>query len=303
MRRRPQASEAEASTEKAEKKSENSEGSKSEARAGGKRGSVSGWPLLQSVLVVWPYVEQQRGYKVRVFGCALLVTVSEFCKLYITLAYKALLDAVSQVSSEDVNGLLLPVLSTLLWYLGMKTAEQTASCFLNYLLVPLLEEVGLSVGVHVLRHAHALPPSYLQGKSTGELSSLVSTSRKSVKDFLYKLVYFVLGTSIQGTLTLLALLQHGWRFVAMVFVTCASYMFISSNMTVSLTENRVQMTSQERQYDGDITDAFLNLHTTRVFGAESYQLARLSRTQEALQACIYRHFRGITILALLQVRC
>ena len=154
-----------------------------------------------------------------------------------------------------------------------------------------------SLALETFTHIHRLSMRYHITRKTGGLSRIIERGVKGV-DFLLRFMLFSVGPLILELvlvcLVLLWLLD--FRYMAVVLVTIAIYVWF----TFKVTEWRVRLRREMNQQDTDANqkaiDSLLNFETVKYFGAESREAARYDQSMQAYEGAAIKTATSLAFL-------
>ncbi len=231
----------------------------------------SGWRTVRKVSpYLWPDDKPWVKYRVVLALCMLLA--SKVIAVYSPMLYKGAVDA---LANEGVPPLALGAV-------GLTVAYGMARLMTNGF-QQLRDAVFAKVAQHALRqlaletfeHIHRLSMRYHITRKTGGLSRIIERGVKGV-EFLLRFLLFSIGPLVLELLMISAIFYWLFdaRYLAVVGVTIAIYIWFTFKVTEWRVKLRRQMNDQDTDANQKAIDSLLNFETVKYFGAEKREAAR-----------------------------
>jgi ATP-binding cassette subfamily B protein len=154
-----------------------------------------------------------------------------------------------------------------------------------------------SLALETFTHIHRLSMRYHITRKTGGLSRIIERGVKGV-DFLLRFMLFSVGPLILElmlvSLVLLWLLDI--RYMAVVLVTIAIYVWFTFKVTEWRVRLRREMNKQDTDANQKAIDSLLNFETVKHFGAEAREAARYDRSMEAYEGAAIKTATSLAML-------
>jgi ATP-binding cassette subfamily B protein len=154
-----------------------------------------------------------------------------------------------------------------------------------------------SLALETFTHIHRLSMRYHIARKTGGLSRIIERGVKGV-DFLLRFMLFSVGPLILElmlvSLVLLWLLDI--RYMAVVLVTIAIYVWFTFKVTEWRVRLRREMNKQDTDANQKAIDSLLNFETVKYFGAEAREAARYDRSMEAYEGAAIKTATSLAML-------
>ena len=234
----------------------------------------SGWRTIRKVLpYLWP--EGQGWVKRRVVLAMIALFVAKLVAVANPFFYKAAVDTLSGVSENPA------------WALGAGAIGLTVAYgvarLMNVGFQQLRDVFFAAVGQRALRqlafetfsHIHRLSLRYHITRKTGGLSRIIERGVKGV-DFLLRFMLFSIGPLVLELLMIAVVLAvvFDMRYLAVVFVTIAIYIWFTFKVTEWRVRIRKEMNDQDTDANQKAIDSLLNFETVKYFGAEAREASR-----------------------------
>ncbi len=250
---------------------------------------------LRTIRKVGPYLwpDDKPWVKRRVVIALTCLVLAKIVNMLAPLFFGKAVDALSGQASELVLG-----------GVGLTLAYGFAR-LMNVGFQQLRDGVFARVGQRALRslaletftHIHRLSMRYHITRKTGGLSRIIERGVKGV-DFLLRFMLFSVGPLILELLLICLVLL--WlldiRYMMVVLVTIAIYVWF----TFKVTEWRVRLRREMNQQDTDANqkaiDSLLNFETVKYFGAEAREAARYDKSMEAYEGAAIKTATSLAFL-------
>ncbi len=250
---------------------------------------------LRTIRKVVPYLwpDDKPWVKRRVVIALACLVLAKIVNMLSPLLFGKAVDALSGQASDLVLG-----------GVGLTLAYGFAR-LMNVGFQQLRDAVFARVGQRALRalaletfiHIHRLSMRYHITRKTGGLSRIIERGVKGV-DFLLRFMLFSVGPLILELLLICLVLL--WlldvRYMAVVLVTIAIYVWF----TFKVTEWRVRLRREMNQQDTDANqkaiDSLLNFETVKYFGAEAREAERYDASMEAYEGAAIKTATSLAFL-------
>jgi ATP-binding cassette subfamily B protein len=247
--------------------------------------------IRKVVPYLWP--DDKPWVKRRVVIALACLVLAKIVNMLSPLLFGKAVDALSGQASDLVLG-----------GVGLTLAYGFAR-LMNVGFQQLRDAVFARVGQRALRklaletftHIHRLSMRYHITRKTGGLSRIIERGVKGV-DFLLRFMLFSVGPLILELLLICLVLL--WlldvRYMAVVLVTIAIYVWF----TFKVTEWRVRLRREMNQQDTDANqkaiDSLLNFETVKYFGAEAREAERYDASMEAYEGAAIKTATSLAFL-------
>ncbi len=234
----------------------------------------SGWRTMRRVgPYLWP--EGQGWVKRRVVGALAMLFVAKVIGVGVPYLFKLAVDTLGGEAPQAA------------WALGAGAIGLTLAYGVGRLMTVGFQQardaVFTRVGQRALRmlaletfqHIHRLSMRYHISRKTGGLSRVIERGVKGV-DFLLRFMLFSVGPLVLE-LTMVAViffLLFDARYLAVVVVTIALYVWFTFKVTEWRVKIRREMNDQDTDANQKAIDSLLNFETVKYFGAEGREAQR-----------------------------
>jgi ATP-binding cassette subfamily B protein len=267
--------------------------------------SADGGTLFATLVRLWPYIwpSNRRDLQARVVLATLLLFAAKLATVAVPFTFKWAVDALAGQGSAPIAAqswltwaLTIPVLMTLA-YGGMRVLMAT--------LTQLRDGVFAKVAMHAVRrlailtfqHMHELSLRFHLERKTGGLTRVLERGRNAIETIVRMVILQLVPTIVEVALIVGVLLhQFDWRYVIVILITVALYMWF----TYVATEWRIGIRRRMNESDSDANtkaiDSLLNYETVKYFVAEGRESARYDRSMERYETASVRSYTSLAVL-------
>jgi ATP-binding cassette subfamily B protein len=261
--------------------------------------------LVVTILRIWPYLwpSDRPDLKARVMGCLALILAAKVITIGVPYTFKWATDALVAASSSREAGrdvaLALtagPLALTLLYGLAR---------ILMALFTQLREGLFARVSMHAVRrlarrtfeHMHALSLRFHLERKTGGLTRVLERGRDGIEELSRLTIMTVIPTAVEFALVIgVFLYSFDWRYVAIVTVMVAAYLWFTIRATEWRIGIRRAMNASDTEANTKAVDSLLNYETVKYFGAETRETERYDRSMERYEESSVRTYTSLATL-------
>jgi ABC-type transport system involved in Fe-S cluster assembly fused permease/ATPase subunit len=261
--------------------------------------------MVTTGLALWPYLwpTDRPDLQRRVLLCFALVVVAKVITVGVPFTFKWATDAlVAATGGQADTPTYLP------WLIGAPIAAvvlyglaRVAMALVQQLRDGLFAKVSLNavrkLGLQTFEHMHRLSLRFHLEKKTGGLTRVLERGREGIEELSRMFLMVLIPTILEFALVCAVLwVQFDWRYVAVVTVMIALYLWF----TVKTTEWRIGIRRQMNESDTDsnakAVDSLLNFETVKYFGAEKRELQRYDRALDGYVAASVKTYTSLAVL-------
>lgn len=235
----------------------------------------SGWRTIRRVApYLWP--DDKPWVKRRVVISMVLLLVAKLVTVGTPVLYKWAVDALS--GEGGVPDIALGAIGLTVAY-GMARLMSVGFQQLRDAVFARVAQRALRMlALETFQHIHRLSLRYHIARKTGGLSRIIERGVKGV-EFLLRFLLFSVGPLILELLliAIIFVALFDWRYLAIVAVTIALYVWFTFKVTEWRVKLRRQMNDQDTDANQKAIDSLLNFETVKYFGAEAREAARYDR--------------------------
>jgi ATP-binding cassette subfamily B protein len=257
-----------------------------------------GLAVLRNVApYLWPPGE--REVKVRVVVALAILVAAKLIAVTTPLFYKGAVDALAGDSPDGVTMLGLGAVGLTFAY-GMARLINIAFQQLRDVVFASVSQGALrKLALRTFRHIHALSLRYHISRKTGALSRIMERGVKGVSFLLRFLVFSIGPLLLELVLVGVVLVTlFDWRFLAVLVVTIALYVWFTFAITEWRVRIRRQMNDQDNEANQRAIDSLLNFETVKYFGADGREAARYDEAMEGYESAALKTAYSLAVINL-----
>lgn len=247
--------------------------------------------MLGTLLHLWPYIwpSDRADLKRRVVYAMILLLLAKLATVAVPFTFKWAVDALSGQAPASAGGgswfdhwltwvIAAPIAMTLA-YGGMR--------ILMAALTQLRDGIFAKVAMHAVRrlailtfeHMHKLSLRFHLERKTGGLTRVLERGRNGIEIIVRMVILQLMPTILELALIVGVLLwQFDWRYVAVIVVTVAAYMWYTYIATEWRIAIRRKMNDSDTDANTKAIDSLLNYETVKYFVAEEREARRYDRS-------------------------
>jgi ATP-binding cassette subfamily B protein len=269
-------------------------------REGGdfRRTFVSLWPFI------WPWERPDLQRRV-VWSLALLVA-AKLATLAVPFAFKFATDSLAHPDGAASNGWLGSV--GLGWVMAaplLLTAGYGATRVVMALLTQVRDGLFAKVAMYAVRrlalltfeHIHKMSLRFHLQRKTGGMTRVLERGRNAIETIVRMLILQLIPTILEVLMVAAVLLyQFDWRYVVVIAITVAIYMwytFVATEWRIGIRRN---MNDSDTDANTKAIDSLLNYETVKYFGAEERERARYDRSMARYERASVEAYMSLAVL-------
>ncbi len=254
--------------------------------------------MMETLRNLWPYMwpGDRPDLKARVVWAAVFLVVAKLLTMLIPYAFKWATDT---LNGKPIDGVILPdfLLVPAALVIAYNLARIASTGFNQ-----LRDAWFASVGQHAVRklafrtfvHLHELSLRFHLERRTGGLSRVIERGTKGIESIVRFTILATAPTLIEFALTAAIFgFAYGWRYLAVVVVTVALYIWY----TVKASDWRIQIRRDMNTSDTDANtkavDSLLNYETVKYFGNEAMEATRFDRSMAKYESAATRTWTSL----------
>jgi ATP-binding cassette subfamily B protein len=267
--------------------------------------SADGGKLFSTLRRLWPYIwpSDRRDLKNRVMLATLLLLLAKLATIAVPFTFKWAVDALAGQGSAPVA-----TDSWLAWAIAVPVAMTLAYGGMRILMAgftQLRDGVFAKVAMHAVRrlalitfeHMHQLSLRFHLERKTGGLTRILERGRNAIETIVRMVILQAAPTVVEVALIVGVLLyQFDWRYVVVILITVALYMWF----TYAATEWRIGIRRRMNESDTDANtkaiDSLLNYETVKYFAAEARETRRYDRSMERYETASVKSYTSLAVL-------
>lgn len=275
----------------------------------GKRVSADRGALLTTLAHLWPYIwpSDRADLKLRVVGAMVLLLAAKLTTIAVPFTFKWAADALAGQGGGHGSAPLAPD-SWLVWVIAAPIAMTIAYAGMRILMAVLTQvRDGLfaKVAMHAVRrlalitfeHMHRLSLRFHLERKTGGLTRVLERGRLGIEVIVRMVIVQLVPTIIElGLVVGVLLYQFDWRYVVVILVTIALYIWYTYVATEWRISIRRTMNDSDTDANTKAIDSLLNYETVKYFVAEEREARRYDRTMERYEGASVKAYTSLAVL-------
>src|SRR6516162_2403800 len=261
--------------------------------------------LIGTLVHLWPYIwpGDRMDLKMRVVWSVVLLLVAKVATLAVPFTFKWATDALSGKGTapiEPSNWMIWVIASPLIM-----TASYGTLRIVMAVLTQWRDGIFAQVAMHAVRklayitfvHMHELSLRFHLERKTGGLTRVLERGRNGIETIVRMVILQLVPTIVEVLMISAVLLyQFDWRYVLVIFVTVALYMWY----TYIATEWRIGIRRKMNESDSDANtkaiDSLLNYETVKYFSAEQRETVRYDRSMARYEHASVQAYVSLAVL-------
>ncbi|MCA1457960.1 ABC transporter ATP-binding protein/permease [Bradyrhizobium sp. BRP22] len=261
--------------------------------------------LIGTLAHLWPYIwpGDRADLKMRVAWSMVLLLVAKLATLSVPFTFKWAIDALNGTPSAPVqssNWTMWLIASPLLMTVGYGGVR-----ILMAVLTQWRDGIFARVAMHAVRrlayltfvHMHELSLRFHLERKTGGLTRILERGRTGIETIVRMVILQLIPTVVEvALLTVILLWQFDWRYVGVVLITVAAFMYYTYVATEWRIEIRRKMNDSDTEANTKAIDSLLNYETVKYFGAEAREAERYDRSMERYEQASIKTYTSLAVL-------
>jgi ATP-binding cassette subfamily B protein len=267
--------------------------------------SGEGGAVFRTSVRLWPYIwpSDRSDLKRRVLWATILLFGAKLATMAVPFTFKWAVDALTGQGSAPVAAD-----SWLTWILVAPIALTLAyggTRILMALLTQLRDGVFAKVAMNAVRrlanmtfvHLHKLSLRFHLERKTGGITRVLERGRNAIETIVRMVILQLIPTIVEVTLIVGVLLyQFDWRYVTLILITVALYMWFTYVATEWRISIRRRMNDSDTDANVKAIDSLLNYETVKYFAAEAREAQRYDRAMERYEKASVNSYTSLAIL-------
>src|SRR4029077_9900756 len=266
---------------------------------------AGGGNLVAPIVNLWPYIwpADRRDLKARVIFATVLLFVAKLATVAVPFTFKwatgALAGRGTAPAAPDnwfVYALAAPIVMTLAY---------GATRILMGLLTQWRDGIFAKVAMNAVRrlamltfeHMHLLSLRFHLERKTGGLTRVLERGRNAIETIVRMVLLQLAPTVVELALIVAVLLLHfDWRYVVVITITVAFYMWFTYLATEWRINIRREMNASDTDANAKAIDSLLNYETVKYFSAEAREGKRYDRSVARYEAASVKAYVSLAVL-------
>ena len=260
--------------------------------------------LLKTLVHLWPYIwpGDRRDLKMRVLAATLVLFIAKLATLCVPFTYKWAVDGLNGQNTGPVETewwvwLVASPLVMTIAYGGMRIVMAVLTQFRDGIFAKVAMHAVRRLAYLTFVHMHELSLRFHLERKTGGLTRILERGRNGIETMVRMVILQLLPTLVEVALVAGVLFfQFDWRYVLVIFVTVAIYMYFTYIATEWRIEIRRQMNDSDTAANTKAIDSLLNYETVKYFGAEAREAQRYDRSMERYERSSVKAYTSLSVL-------
>ncbi len=265
--------------------------------------SADGGRLTRTLVSLWPYIwpSDRPDLQRRVLWSLVLLVAAKLATIAVPFTFKFATDGLAHEQDATGNSWIAWVIAAPL----LMTAGYGGTRILMAAFTQMRDGMFAKVAMHAVRrlasltfeHMHLLSLRFHLERKTGGLTRVLERGRNAIETIVRMVILQLVPTILEVLMIAAVLLyQFDWRYVAVIAVTVAFYMWY----TYLATEWRIGIRRKMNESDSDANtkaiDSLLNYETVKYFGAEERERARYDRSMARYERASVEAYVSLAVL-------
>jgi ATP-binding cassette, subfamily B, heavy metal transporter len=265
--------------------------------------SADGGRLTGTLVHLWPFIwpSDRPDLQRRVLWSLVLLVAAKLATIAVPFTFKFATDGLAHESGAAGNSWIAWVIAAPL----LMTAGYGGTRILMAAFTQMRDAMFAKVAMHAVRrlailtfeHMHLLSLRFHLERKTGGLTRVLERGRNAIETIVRMVILQLVPTILEVLMIAAVLLyQFDWRYVAVIAITVALYMWY----TYLATEWRIGIRRKMNESDSDANtkaiDSLLNYETVKYFGAEARERARYDRSMARYEETSVEAYVSLAVL-------
>jgi ATP-binding cassette, subfamily B, heavy metal transporter len=261
--------------------------------------------LLGTLVELWPYIwpSDRPDLKARVVFATVLLFLAKFATMAVPFTFKWATDALAGHSTApvDPNNWLLwvfaaPIVLTLA-YGGTRIVMALLTQWRDGIFAKVAMNAVRRLAMLTFEHMHLLSLRFHLERKTGGLTRVLERGRNAIETIVRMILLQLAPTIVELVMIVAVLLFHfDWRYVAIIGVTVAVYMWFTYVATEWRINIRRAMNDSDSDANAKAIDSLLNYETVKYFSAEEREAKRYDRSMARYEDASVKAYVSLTVL-------
>jgi len=265
--------------------------------------SAEGGRLWRTLINLWPYIwpSERPDLQRRVLWSLVLLVAAKLATIAVPFAFKFATDGLAHEQNTTGNTWIAWVIAAPL----LMTAGYGGTRILMAAFTQMRDGIFAKVSMYAVRrlalltfeHMHRLSLRFHLERKTGGLTRVLERGRNAIETIVRMVILQLIPTILEVVMIAAVLLyQFDWRYVVVIMITVALYMWY----TYLATEWRIGIRRKMNESDTDANtkaiDSLLNYETVKYFGAEERETVRYDRSMARYEKASVQAYVSLAVL-------
>jgi ABC-type transport system involved in Fe-S cluster assembly fused permease/ATPase subunit len=261
--------------------------------------------MLRTLAHLWPYIwpANRQDLKNRVILATVLLFVAKLATVAVPFTFKWATDALAghgtaPLGPDDVIAwaLATPVMMTLA-YGGMRILMAALTQLRDGIFAKVAMNAVRRLAMLTFDHMHMLSLRFHLERKTGGLTRVLERGRNAIETIVRMVLLQLAPTIVELALIVAVLLFHfDWRYVVVITITVALYMWFTYLATEWRINIRREMNSSDTDANAKAIDSLLNYETVKYFSAEEREAKRYDRSMARYEDASVKAYVSLAVL-------
>ncbi len=268
-------------------------------------GAAKSGTLLGTLVDLWPYIwpSDRPDLKARVVFATVLLFLAKFATMAVPFTFKWATDALAGHGTApfDANSWRVwifgaPIALTLA-YGGVRIVMALLTQWRDGIFAKVAMNAVRRLAMLTFEHMHLLSLRFHLERKTGGLTRVLERGRNAIETIVRMILLQLAPTIVELVLIVAVLLFHfDWRYVAVIGVTVALYMWFTYVATEWRINIRRTMNDSDSDANAKAIDSLLNYETVKYFSAEEREARRYDRSMARYEDASVKAYVSLTVL-------
>jgi ATP-binding cassette subfamily B protein len=261
--------------------------------------------MLRTLAHLWPYIwpANRRDLKNRVIFATVLLFVAKLATVAVPFTFKWATDALAGHGTAPLGpdnviawALATPVMMTLA-YGGMRILMAALTQLRDGIFAKVAMNAVRRLAMLTFDHMHMLSLRFHLERKTGGLTRVLERGRNAIETIVRMVLLQLAPTIVELALIVAVLLFHfDWRYVVVITITVALYMWFTYLATEWRINIRREMNSSDTDANAKAIDSLLNYETVKYFSAEEREAKRYDRSMARYEEASVKAYVSLAVL-------
>src|SRR4029077_20533535 len=243
--------------------------------------------MLRTLVHLWPYIwpADRPDLKNRVILATVLLFAAKLATVAVPFTFKWATDALAGHGTAPLGpdnviawAIATPVMMTLA-YGGMRILMAALPQGRGGIFAKVAMHAVRRLAILTFDHMHRLSLRFHLERKTGGVTPVLQRRRHATQTIVRMLLLQLLPTVVELALIVAVLLLHfDWRYVVVITITVALYMWFTYLATEWRINIRREMNASDTDANAKAIDSLLNYETVKYFSAEAREAKRYDRS-------------------------
>jgi ATP-binding cassette subfamily B protein len=261
--------------------------------------------MLRTLAHLWPYIwpANRRDLKNRVILATVLLFAAKLATVAVPFTFKWATDALAGHGTAPLGpdnviawALATPVMMTLA-YGGMRILMAALTQLRDGIFAKVAMNAVRRLAMLTFDHMHMLSLRFHLERKTGGLTRVLERGRNAIETIVRMVLLQLAPTIVELALIVAVLLFHfDWRYVVVITITVALYMWFTYLATEWRINIRREMNSSDTDANAKAIDSLLNYETVKYFSAEAREANRYDRSMARYEEASVKAYVSLAAL-------